>query len=169
MTDASKQNVDRLAADLGSKSAVVCRDARAALVQIGSAAVPPLLDALDAPQQHIRWEAAKALAEIADPATVERLVAALGDKDSDVRWVVGGALIALGRVAVKPLLTTLTKSDLPDGVHQGAHHVLHDLARRGDLASLLEPVLKSFQKPEPAIAVPVAAAEALQSGGVGER
>ena len=165
MTDASKQNVDRLVAELGSKNAVERRDARAALVQIGSAAVPALLDALDAPQQHIRWEAAKSLAEIAEPAAAERLVAALGDKDSDVRWVVGAALIALGPNAVKPLLTTLTKSDLPDGVYPGAHHVLHDLVERGDLASLLEPVLKAFDEPEPKIAVPVAAAEALKSSG----
>ena len=163
MTDASKQNVDRLVADLGKKDAVERRDARAALVQIGSEAVPPLLDALDAPQQRVRWEAAKSLAEIAEPAAAERLIAALGDKDSDVRWVVGVALIALGRKAVKPLLTTLTKSDLPDGVYQGAHHVLHDLAKRGDLASLLEPVLKAFDEPEPEIAFPVAAAEALKS------
>ena len=165
MTDASQKNTDQLVADLGSKDAVERRDARAALVQIRSAAVPSLLYALDAPQQHVRWEAAKALAEIADPSAAERLVVALGDKDSDVRWVAGEALIALGGDCVRPLLTTLTKSDLPDGVYQGAHHVLHDLVKRGDLASLLEPVLKAFDQPEPEIAVPLAAAEALTNSG----
>ena len=149
MTDASKQNVDRLVADLGSKDAVERRGARAALVQIGSEAVPLLLDALDAPQQRVRWEAAKSLAEIAEPAAAERLVAALGDKDPDVRWVVGVALIALGRGALKPLLTTLTKSDLRDSVYQGAHHVLRDLAKRTELTSVLEPVLKALDQPEP--------------------
>ena len=169
MTDAAKENVNRLVADLGSKNGVQRMDARMALVQIGSAAVPPLLSALDAPQQLIRWEAAKSLVEIAEPAASERLVAALGDENSDVRWVVGKALIALGRAAVKPLLTALTKSDLPDGMYQGAHHVLHDLAKRGDLATLLEPVLKSFLAPEPASAVLVAAANALQRFGASER
>jgi HEAT repeat protein len=156
-------NVDQHVTGLGSKDAVERRDARAALVQIGSAAVPSLLDALDAPQQHVRWEAAKALAEIAEPSAAVRLVAGLADRDSDVRWVVGEALIALGRDALKPLLTTLEKSDLPDGVYRGAHHVLHDLAKRGDLASLLQPVLKAFDQPEPEIAIPVAAAKALRS------
>ena len=162
MTDASNTNADQLVADLGSDSAVVRRDAREALVGIGSVAVPTLLTALDAPRQHVRWEAAKTLAEIGDPAGAERLVAALADKDSDVRWVVGAALIALGRAAARPLLTTLRQSDLPDGVYPGAHHVLHDLAKQGELASLLKPVLDAFAEPEPAVAVPVAAAEALK-------
>ena len=163
MTEVAKKEVIRLIAEMGSKDAAERRRARASVVQIGSAAVLPLLDALDADQQHLRWEAAKALAEIADPTSAERLVAALGDRDSDVRWVVGEALIRLDREAVKPLLTTLTKSDLADGVYQGAHHVLHDLVQRGDLAALLEPVLKAFDQPEPEIAVPQAAAEALRN------
>ena len=165
MTDASNRNVDQLVADLGSDSAVVRQDARVALVAIGSAAMTPLLSALDAPKQHVRWEAAKALAEIGEPASAGRLVAALADKDSDVRWVVGAALIALGQAAVQPLLTILKQPDLPDGVYPGAHHVLHDLVKRDDLASLLRPVLDAFAEPEPAVAVPLAAAEALKQFG----
>ncbi len=166
MMDAAKQNVDQLVADLGGKDAGQRRDARAALVQIGAGAVPALLSALDAPQQHVRWEAAKSLTDIAEPAAAERLITALGDKDPDVRWVVGVALIALGRGAVQPLLTTLTKSDLRDSVYQGAHHVLHDLAKRTELASVLEPVLKALAHPEPETAVPLAAAEGLRGSGV---
>ncbi len=164
MADASEKSVDQLLVQLSSKDATERRDARAALVKTGAPAVPSLLNALDAPQQHVRWEAAKSLAEIADPAAVERLVAALGDKDSDVRWVVGEALIALGRETIKPLLVTLTKGDLPDGVDEGAHHVLHELAKRPDLASLLAPVLEAFKGPEPEIAVPLAAEKALNRG-----
>jgi hypothetical protein len=52
---------------------------------------------------------------------------------------------------------------LPDGVPQVAHHVLHDLVKRDDLASLLQPVLRAFDESEPDVAVPLAAAEALQS------
>ena len=164
--DAAKQNVDQLVADLGSKIAGQRRDARAALVQIGAGAVPALLSALDAPQQHVRWEAAKSLTDIAEPAAAERLITALGDKDPDVRWVVGVALIALGRGAVKPLLTTLTKSDLRDSVYQGAHHVLHDVAKRTELTSVLEPVLKALAQPEPEVAVPLAATEVLRGSDV---
>jgi HEAT repeat protein len=163
MTDASKENVDRLVAELGGKHGVDRADARKKLVQIGSAAVPSLLDALDEPRQHVRWEAAKTLAAIADPAAADRLVTALGDKDSDVRWVVAKALIALGRGALTPLLKRLTQSELPDGMYQGAHHVLHDLAKHDDLAPLALPVLAALDQLEPEIAVPLAAAEALKS------
>jgi HEAT repeat protein len=166
MTDTSDHSVEELVAALADKDAVKRKQGREALVRLGSSAVPRLLTALGDNQQHVRWEAAKTLAAIADPAAAETLVDALADKDSDVRWVVGEALIALGHETVKPLLTALTKSDLPDGVYQGAHHVLHDLAKRADLASLLNPVLKAFDEPEPGIAVPVAAAEALKSNGV---
>jgi len=164
MTDASKQNVDQLVADLGGADPVRRHGARAALVRIGSAAVPSLLAALDAPQPPVRWEAAKALTDIADPSAAERLVTALGDHKSDVRWVVGEALVALGRAAVKPLLEALTKSDLPEGMYPAAHHVLHDLAKRGDLAPALEPVLQAFNKTAPEVTVPLAAAEALERG-----
>jgi HEAT repeat protein len=163
MTDSTGRSIEQLAADLGSKNAPERMAARKGLVRMGTAAVPALLAALADPRQHVRWESAKALTEIADPSAAEGLVAAMGDKDSDVRWVVGVALIALGRDAVKPLLTTLTKSDLPDGVPQVAHHVLHDLGQRDDLASLLQPVIRAFEESEPNISVPLAAAEALQS------
>jgi HEAT repeat protein len=166
MTDASEKNMDQLVAELGSKDAVVRQKARTALVNIGVAAVPSLLNALDAPLQHTRWEAAKSLVGIADPSAAERLIAALGDIDSDVRWVAGEALIALGRDALKPLLATLTNSDLPGGTYQGAHQVLHELAKSTDLTSLLEPVLKALDQPEPQMAVPLAAEKALQSNGV---
>jgi HEAT repeat protein len=163
MTDASDRNIDELVAALADKDAVKRKQGREALAQLGSSAVPCLLTALGDGQQHVRWEAAKTLTAIADPAAAERLVAALGDEDTDVRWVVGEALIALGPKAVKPLLRSLTKSKLPSGVYQGAQHVLHDLAKHGDLASLLQPVLKAFDELEPEIAVPVAAEKALQS------
>jgi HEAT repeat protein len=162
MTDASNEELNRLVADLGSDSALVRREARSALVAIGADAVPPLLSALDAPKQHVRWEAAKTLAEIADPAAAERLVAALADKDSDVRWVVGAALIALGRATLRPLLSTLTQADLPEDMYQGAHHVLHDLAKHDRLAPQLKPVLDAFKEPEPQVAVPLAAAAVLK-------
>jgi HEAT repeat protein len=166
MADASGKSVDQLVADLGSKDAGKRLAARAALVQIGSAAVPALLGALDAHDQHVRWAAGKSLTAIADPSAACKLVDALDDKDTDVRWVAGEALIALGRDAVEPLLARLTQSDPPGGMYQGAHHVLHDLVReRPDLAPLLMPVYQALDHPEPEVAVPVAAQEALRTGG----
>ena len=84
-----------------------------------------------------------------------------GDDDADVRWVVGEALIVLGRCAVKPLLTALTKSQDSEGYYQASHHVLHDLSKSADLAPLLAPVLAALGRSEPQVGVPVAAADAL--------
>ena len=117
--------------------------------------MPGLLAALDDKRQHVRWEAAKTLAEIVDPAASERLVQSLGDKDPDVRWVAGEALIALQRDAVKPLLNGLTKSQDSERLYKAAHHVFHDLSQHSDLGSLLEPVLKGLDQSEPEVAVPV--------------
>jgi len=164
MADALGKSVDQLVADLGSKDAGERLAARSALVQIGSAAVPALLNALDAPDQHVRWAAGKSLTAISDPSAAEKLVDTLDDKDSDVRWVAAEALIALGRDAVQPLLSKLTHSDPPGGMYQSAHHVLHDLVKRSDLAPLLTPVYQALDHPEPEVAVPVAAQEALRGG-----
>jgi len=162
MTDRAAGHAQQLVQNLGSANAAERIRTRAELAKLGRAAVPVLLSALDAPRQHVRWEAAKTLAEIADPAAAQRLVASLGDEDTDVRWVVAVALISVGSAALRPLLTTLTKSEPPEGLYPGAHHVLHDLAKQQDLAALLRPVLSTFHEPEPAVSVPLAAAKALK-------
>ncbi len=165
MTDSSERNVDQLLAGLSSNDAVERQRARNALVKVGSSAVPGLLAALDDKRQHVRWEAAKTLADIADPAASETLVQTLGDEDSDVRWVAGEALIALKRDAVKPLLNGLTKSQDSEGLYKSAHHVLHDLSQHSYLGPLLAPVLKALDQSEPEVAVPVAAQRALENLG----
>jgi len=165
MTDSSKPDVGQLLAGLASNDAVERQRARNTLVEVGSSAVSGLLAALGDKQQHVRWEAAKTLAKIADPAASETLVQALGDEDSDVRWVAGEALIALKRDAVKPVLNALTKSQDSEGLYKSAHHVLHDLSQHSDLGPLLAPVLKALDQSQPEIAVPVAAQRALENLG----
>ena len=165
MSDSSKPNVDQLLAALAGKDVVERQKARNSLVEIGAAAVPGLITALDANQQHVRWEAAKTLTEIADPTAADALVQALGDEDTDVRWVAGEAMIALKRDAVKPLLNSLTKSQDSEGLYKSAHHVLRDLSKLRDLGPLLVPVLKALDQPEPEVDVPVAAQTALENLG----
>jgi HEAT repeat protein len=162
MTDPSRKVIDELVADLSSSDAVVRVRSRSALVNLGAATVPAVLKALDAPMPHTRWEAAKTLAQIPTATASKRLVEALGDEESDVRWVVGEALIALGSSAVKPLLEALTKSDLPVGFYQGAHHVLQALKKESDLAETLSPVIIALDSTEPELATPTAALQALQ-------
>jgi hypothetical protein len=58
-------------------------------------------------------------------------------------------------------LTALTASDFPVESYEAAHHVLHGLAKRDDLVQQLQPVLDALKRPEPEIAVPLAAANLL--------
>ncbi len=93
---------------------------------------------------------------------MEKLINALDEKDPGVRWVIGEALIALRHRAVRPLLLALTKSELPNEFLQGAHHVLHHLSQFEDLTPPLQPVVAALEQPEPALAAPLAAMEALK-------
>src|SRR5687768_14388467 len=71
---------------LASKDVRVRAAARRALVQSGQPTVEPLTQALRSPNHIVRWEAAKALSEIADPASAPALIQALMDERFDVRW-----------------------------------------------------------------------------------
>jgi len=82
-----------------------------ALAMIGPASVGPLIDALQHPDDDVRWKAAIALGEIGDPRAVDPLIRCLSDKD---RFVIGRAALALGMIgkpAVEPLICVLEKGD----------------------------------------------------------
>ena len=71
MSDSSQPNVDQLLAALADKDGLERQKARNSLVEIGTAAVPGLITALNDNQQQVRWEAAKTLTEIADPTAAD--------------------------------------------------------------------------------------------------
>ncbi len=108
----------------------------------------------------MRWEAAKALSEMADLSTVEPLLAAMDDEKPEIRWLAAEGLSAIGRAAIGPLLLALVeKADQPH-FRAGAHFVLRTLEERGidgDIALVLD-ALEGIQ---PSIEAPLAAEEAL--------
>ena len=135
--------------------------ARAALVTLGKSAVPTLVQLLSYRKAHIRWEAAKALGEVADPGAATAMVRALEDEDWDVRWLAAEGLIALGQDSLQPLLTVLIGRADSDWLAEGAHHVCHALAGNRKLGPILRPLLAAFTESEPEAAVPLAAYVAL--------
>jgi HEAT repeat protein len=155
-------DIEVLVAALANHEPVERQQARQALVAVGSLAVAALIDLLEHPTAHVRWEAAKALGAIRDPAAAPALVARLMDKDEDVRWVAAEALIALRRKGIKPLLEAL--ADKPDStwLQQGAHHVFNTLLKKRAL-ELLFPVLTALKQEEPELAIPQAVSEVLQA------
>lgn len=155
-------DVKELVDQLTSEDAAVREQARGSLAAAGTAAVPAITELFGSSKQHVRWEAAKTLASIADPSAVDSLLDALNDEDSDVRWVVGEAIVALQDKAVAPLLQKLTSSQGSNDFYQGVHHVLRELTTKGSAGNLGD-VLAALDHSEPQVAVPVAAAKALEA------
>jgi len=146
--------------ELANKSGFARVDAREYLVSMKDKAIPHLTEALKSKNQEVRWEAAKALAKIGDPAASQALINALEDKMFDVRWIAAEGIIGIGRKALIPLLSALTKHGESIWLREGAHHVIHDLMRK-DLKAVFGPVLDAIEEPEGKLAVPLAAEKAL--------
>ena len=139
--------------------------ARLLLVDIGSPAVPYLVQALEDPdaEECVHWEAAKALSDIGDPLAAPTLIDILGqDEHFGVRWLAAEGLIALERDGLVPLLNALIQRSDSAWLREGAHHVLRILAGRG-LYAQVAPVLTALEYIEPAVQVPPAARAALDA------
>ena len=146
---------------LTSTDGVERHAAREQLEKIGGAAVPFLISALQSPNAHARWEAAKALGEISDASSAPALVRTLEDEKAAVRWLAATALVSLGRDALMPLLRGLEGNSDSIWFRDGAHHVLHSLIRDG-VADEAIPVLKALENLEPSIEAPIAAYHVLE-------
>jgi HEAT repeat protein len=157
---ANTDTINALVTELGSQDGMVRVRARKSLVNIGYAAVGPLVEALASKQEWVRWEAAKTLAQIGDPSATQTLIEALHDKKFDIRWLAAEGLIHIGNKAVKPLLRALIEHPDSLWMREGAHHILHDLPEN-NLKETLKPVLHALEDVEPSLEVTVAAEAAL--------
>ncbi len=154
--------IDELVRDLGSADGMVRQRARETLVDLASPAVTSLVRLLKDPRNQVRWEAARALGDIADPAAAEALVTVLGDRVFDVRWLAAKGLIAIGRDSAVPLLHGLIVTSGSKLSREGAHHVIHDLLRHDEeLGEALGPVLVALEDAESSVEAPLAAEAAI--------
>jgi bilin biosynthesis protein len=108
--------IARLIEQLASDDEVVRVQAGELLLQMGSAAVRPLIDALQNPRQPARPMIAATLGQLGDKRAVEPLIAALRDPDKAVRYQAALALAKLkDRRAIRPLLHALFDEMPPVG------------------------------------------------------
>ncbi len=161
-TQVDLHSINILVGKLASKDGPEREGARWALVSIGSPAVARLVESLKSPKKQVRWEAAKALADIRDPMAASALVKALEDKIFDVRWVAAEGLINLGHEGLIPLLEALIEHADSPWLLRGAHHVLHDIDK-GDLGKILEPVISALEDLDSTIEAPLKAKAALDA------
>jgi HEAT repeat protein len=158
--ESAAETVEPLIDALRSKNVAEREKARVKLIALGHAAVIPLLHKLEDHDEHVRWEAAKALEGIADPASAAALAEAMDDESAGVRWTAGEALIAIGWEGAKQVLVTLLRKSGSTALCTSAHHVLSHFARQKS-GEFLKPVLERLQGVEPAVSVPLAALAAL--------
>ena len=149
--------------ELRSKDGIRRERARKSLVRLGKSAVPTLIGLLSDKNEHMRWEACKALGSIKDPEAAGSLVGALSDRGMEIRWLAAEGLIDLGRSSVIPLLDALELQFDSLFLRQGAHHVLHALQRQRLLDASTLAVLDSLRSLGPRMAVALAAKKALDS------
>jgi HEAT repeat protein len=156
--------IGALVADLASDDGAVRETARLSLVDVGGNAVAALIEALGDPHRQVRWEAAKALEQIADPQAAAALVGALEDREFSIRWLAAEGLIALKSKGLVPLLRELIERPDSAWLREGAHHVVHDLHHLGGrrLREVLEPLLAALEDVEPVLEAPPAAETVLK-------
>ncbi len=168
--------IDELVGKLGGGDGRVREDARLRLANIGKPAIPALIESLKKRDKVIRWEAAKTLGEIRDPAAAPPLVKVMSDKIFEIRWLAAEGLIAIGREALPPLLNELIKYPQNPWLQQGAHHVISHFAasdvyiphhefthpkQNTSLKELLQPLVSALEGPEPSLEVPREASKVL--------
>jgi HEAT repeat protein len=158
-----QSKIDALVLALAAEDGTQREKARKELVDIGGPAVAALAAALKSSRERVRWEAAKALTGIGDPAAVLTLIDALQDASFGVRWLAAEGLIAAGHDGLQPLLEALIHHSDSVWLREGAHHVLRTLATEKDLHDALAPVLAALDAFESVLETPPAAAQALKA------
>ena len=157
------RRLEELVALLGDPDGGKRLRARETLAAIGEAALPSLVELLGSPQDRLRWEAAKALTELPDPAAIPGLVSLLDDPKSEIRWLAAMGLVNMGNLPVPQVLQALTESAGSKGFRAASHHVFHDLSERnGVLRGILKPVLAVLGDTDPVEVVASRAEAALQ-------
>lgn len=159
---AKVESIETLMNNLGSADDDVRVNARRSLVAMGNTAVAPLAKGLENKKYLVRWEAAKALSEIGNPAAAPALVKALEDEEFDVRWIAAEGLIKTNIHGAIPLLQALKERGESTLLQKGAHHVFRDLSK-GALKKSLAPVLAALEGIEPGEEVPLAALKAMET------
>jgi HEAT repeat protein len=138
-----EQRLADLIEALGSDDGPKRKRARETLTLLGEPAAQELRGQLSSENKRVRWEAAKALAAMVDPGSVQAFVDQLTDPYPEVRWLAASGLISLGPRSVVPVLESLARNPESLGHRQMARRVLRGLSSDNDvLAEIVGPVVE---------------------------
>ena len=131
----------------------VHREAGRALNRLGKLVESTWLKALDHPDDHIRWHAARGLGNIGDARHAQILAKGLMDENRIVRWATADVLAHLGARGVPATLQILSYTDLNEQTRQAAYHALHAITSR-EVQTRLKPLLDAMHDPSANVKVP---------------
>ncbi len=134
------------------------REASRALHSLGKLARSTWQEALDHPDSHIRWHAARALGEMGDTSLALTIAEGLRDDDFVVRWATSDVLAKLGEEGIPATLTMLSRYPLNEQFRRAAYHALHGVTST-QAQKQLKPLLDAMRGP----AASVEAASIAQS------
>lgn len=100
------------------------QEARRSLAELGGLAEAAWIDALNNPDPHIRWHAARGLAEIGNTSALQIVAQGLCNDNKTVRWVSSDLLARIGPKAIPDVLKVICDSPLSDECRQSAFHAL---------------------------------------------
>jgi HEAT repeat protein len=164
LSDSNTPSIDTLIARLSSKDGGIREQARHALAAIGEPAVASLLEACPTSEHQMHWEICKTLSMIGTPATVPMFVEALEDEQFEIRWLAAEGLSTIGRKHPECLVTLLRALlDRPSSVwlHEGAHHIFHDLVAHSHRAEF-KPLVEALSDFDWRVRTPAAAIQVLK-------
>ena len=140
------------------------RAAQRALGELGHKAEPALVAALDHPDSHIRWHAARTLGQIGDDRAVDALASGLYDENEAVRWTSARVLANLEAAAIPAILGVLCCHPITEPLRQAAYHALHSMPSR-QTQVYLQPLLQVLRSPGASVAAPALANRMLAEWG----
>ncbi len=160
MNQSTSDRIEDLVEQLRCDDGVVRIRARESLVEIGSAAVPAICKLADAEKDVVRWECAKTLSEIGDPASIDTLIRLLEDSEEGTRWDAAVGLIKVGKSTVVPLLRAIIHRSTDYTIIDGARHVVHEFIRTS-WGAPLKPLYEALNSTSARESAPVEADKAL--------
>ena len=170
-----KAGINQLIKNLESKDGILRVKSRQELIIRGEPAIEPLVDAMSSKNEYVRWEATKAMGQIAAKMVsqettgkgyhdaVQKLVEALEDKNFDVRWLAAEGLTSIGKGAIGPILNALIVRSDSLILREGAHHVFHDLIIRGIFKDKLMEITMALEDINSPVEIPFIAKTVLDA------
>ena len=136
------------------------REARRALLSLGRLAEPVWIEALNHPDKHIRWEAARGLGNYGNTEATHILAEGLFDGDYAVRWATTDVLAQLGEKAVPAILSAIIRNPLNEPSRQASYHALHGI-NSNRLQERIKPLLDALNKYSGSVNAPAIAQSLL--------